>query len=917
MPDWKAEAKTAIARLGIEPGREESMVEEIAQHLEERYDELRNSGLSEPDAFEAVLKECSRPHLEQGLRSLMKEAPPAITPGRDEQGSFLSGVGKDCGMAARLLRMNPGFALIAILSLALGIGANAAIFELIDAVILRTLPVPDPQSLASVPLIHDGRIGSSVARQKELSSAIWDQLKDRPQAFSNLAAWSTERFDLGNGGEARHADGMWVSGTFFETLGIKPALGRVFVRSDDQKGCGIQGAVISYEFWQGQYGGRSDAIGSRVSLDRHPFPIIGVTPPDFSGLEVGRKFDVALPLCSEPALHAQGAWSSSPTTWWLAAIGRLRPGWGFRRASAELSSISPGIFAATLPPNYDGLARNSYLRFRFRAEPAATGSSPLRKQFAQPLCLLLAISGLVLLIACANIANLLLVKASARRHEMALRLALGASRSRLIRQLLIESLLLGSFGTVTGAVVAYGLSLALIRGIGTAQDPIFLSLSPDWRVLLFTAAIGILTCIIFGTAPAIQAAHTEPGAVVKTGARGLTASRERFMLRRGFIISQIAFSFVLVSAALLFVRTFQYLFKLNAGFQQDHVLVAEFDASPLKLPAERRSDFQRELLSQVRAVPGVLSAAETAIVPLSGNGWNEFIDIPGSATQRALVNFNEASSDYFRTLAVPILAGRDFSDSDTPNAPLVAIVSESFRKKYLGAGNPVGSVFGVRQDGGKPDKMYRVVGLVGDTKYGDLREEYGPIAFVPESQDQAPDPDATLLIRSTEDTASLISSLKHAAAENHPDMVLNFSVLRTSILETLGRERLMAELSGFYGTLAAILSMIGLYGVMSYTVARRKSEVGIRMALGATRVRILGMIVREALLLLGVGLASGTILVIATGHSVHALVYGLKPTDPFTLGSAMAAMTVVAVAASLVPAQRAARVQPGETLRED
>jgi len=399
MPNWNAEAKAAIARLEVEPGREGSIVEEIAQHLEDRYNELRSGGLSEPDALQVVREECSGTQLEQELRSLVKQAPPAITPGRDEQGSFLAVVGKDLRIAARLLGATPGFALIAILLLALGVGANAAIFEMIDAVILRTLAVPDQQSLASVSVIHEGRIGSSVARQKELSSAIWEQLKDRPQAFSNLAAWSTERFDLGNGGKAGYADGMWVSGTFFETLGIKAVLGRVFVRTDDYKGCGIQGAVVSYEFWQSQYGGRSDAIGSRVSLDRHPFQIIGVTPPAFSGLEVGRKFDVALPLCSEPVAHAEGAWTNSPTTWWLAVVGRLRPGWGFRRASAELSSISPGIFAATLPPNYDAVAAKSYLRFKFRAEPAASGSSPLRKQFAQPLYWLPEISGLVLLIA--------------------------------------------------------------------------------------------------------------------------------------------------------------------------------------------------------------------------------------------------------------------------------------------------------------------------------------------------------------------------------------------------------------------------------------------------------------------------------------------------------------------------------------
>lgn len=917
MPDWKRDATLAVARLQIEPGREESIVEEIAQHLEQRYNELLSSGMGEADASRAVREELSRTQMEEGLRPLIRKSPPTITPGRDEQGSFLEGVGKDVRMAGRLLWLNPGLAVIAILSLALGIGANAAIFELINAVVLRTLPVPDPQSLASVPVVHDGRVGNTVARQKELSSAIWDQLKDRPQAFSSLAAWSTERFDLGNGGEARYADGMWVSGAFFETLGIRPVLGRLLARSDDYKGCGVQGAVISYGFWQSQYGGRPDAIGSSVSLNRHPFQIIGVTPPAFSGLEVGRKFDVALPLCSEPVVQGEGAWSSSPVTWWLAAIGRLRPGWGFRRASAELSSISPGIFAATLPPDYDAIAAKAYLRFRFRAEPAATGSSPLRAEFEQPLYLLLAISGLVLLIACANIANLLLVKASARQHEMALRLALGASRSRLIRQLLVESLLLGGIGTVIGAGLAYVLSLALIRGISTAQDQIFLSLSPDWRVLFFTAAVGILTCVVFGTAPALQAASAEPGTVVKTGGRGLTAGRDRFMLRRGFIISQIAFSFVLVTAALLFVRTFKRLVNLNVGFQQDHVLIAEFDASPLNLPLDRRGEFRRDLLSHVRAIPGVVSATAAKIVPLSGDGWNEFIDIPESKTERALVNFNEASSDYFRTLGVPILAGRDFNDSDTPKSPLVAIVNQSFSKRYLGVGNPIGSVFGIRQDGGKPEKMYRVVGLVGDTKYRDLREEYAPMAFVAENQDPAPDLDATLLIRSTDDTASLISSLKHTAAENSPSIVLNFSVLRTSILESLGRERLMAELSGFYGGLAVLLSIVGLYGVMSYTVARRKKEVGIRMAVGATRSRILLMVVREAMILLGVGLACGMILLTVTGHSVQSFLYGLRPTDPLTLGAAVAGMVFVAGVASLVPAQRAATVQPIETLRED
>jgi putative ABC transport system permease protein len=917
MHDWRTQIRDAIACLNLDPSRAESIVEELAEHLDARFNECLANGIGEQEADRIVMAELSEENLQCGLRPLFGPAPSPFVPGRDDRGSFFASIRRDLEMALRLLRLNPGFAMVAILSLALGIGANAAIFELIDAVVLRALPVPDPQTLANIQLIHTGRVGSTVARQHEISSAIWDQLSQKQQAFSPIAAWSTERFDLGEGGEARYADGMWVSGSFFDTLEVRPSLGRLFSPSDDYKGCGIQGVVISYGFWKDQFGARSNAVGSTLSLSRHAFQIIGVTPPGFTGLEVGRKFDVALPLCSEPAVHADGAWSSSPTTWWLAAIGRMRPGWGIGYASAQLDSISPGIFAATLPPVYDAIVRENYLRFRLHAAPAATGDSPLRREYAYPLYLLLGISGMVLLIACANIANLLLAKASVRRQEMALRLALGASRFRLIRQLLSESLLLAGLGTALGATLAYGLSRALIAAISRRGDQVFLSLSPDWRVLSFTAGTGLLTCLVFGLAPALHAANTDAGSVAKTGGKGLGATHYQSFLRRGFMVSQIAFSLLLVIAAFLFVRTFQNLAGVDLGFRQDHVLVADFDATPLRLPVERRSEFARDLLARVQAAPGVLSAAETAIVPLSGNGWNDFIDIPGTATQRKSVNFSEVSPDYFRTLAIPIFAGRDFDQTDTLNAPPVAIVNRAFAQTYLGEADPVGGVFGVRQDSGMPDKLYRIVGVSANTKYTDAREEYGPIVFLPESQDPAPDPDATILIRSREETGSLIASLKALAARLSPSVVLNFSVLRDSIVDRLGRERMMALLSGFYGLLAVVLSVIGLCGLLSYAVAQRTKEIGIRMALGATRNRILLMILREALQLLIVGLVFGIVLVLAAGRSVQAILYGVKATDPSTLGFSIAGMTLLALAASLLPALRAATVQPVETLREE
>lgn len=917
MPDWKKEIRDAMGQARLEPGREESIVEELSQHLSEQYSEMLRNGMSADEAYRKALDDLNAQRLSAELRPIFTPEQPSLATDSDQCGGLFTGVGKDLVWALRSMRLNTGFAGVAILSLALGIGANTAIFQLIDAVVLRTLPVPAPQSLAGISEIHKGRVGSSVTRQQELSIAIWQQLRQRQQAFSNIAAWATEGFNLGHGGEAHYADGLWVSGDFFKTLELEPVRGRLISPSDDRKGCGAVGAVISYSFWKGELGGREDVVGSLVSLDGHTFPIIGVTPSTFAGVEVGHKFDVAVPLCSEPLIHAEGNWTDSATTWWLAAIGRLKPGWTLDRATVQLASIAPGVFAATLPPEYDETERQNYLRFTFRVVPAATGVSLLRKDYEQPLLLLLGISGVVLLIACANIANLMLARATARQQEMAIRLALGASRPRLVRQLLVESLLLAGAGAALGGALAMILSRALIAGISSEQDPVFLTLSTDWRVLAFTAALAVFTCVIFGVAPALHAAKTEPGVVVKAGGRQMTAGRQRLLVQRGFIVAQVALSLVLVVTALLFVGTFQNLVKLNLGFNQKHILVADFDLSPLKLPTATRLEYKRELLEQVRAIPGVQSAATTGIVPLSGNGWNEFIDFPGTAVRRQLVYFSDVSSEYFRTLDVPLRLGRDFTDSDTAKSPPVAIVDQSFAKKYLGGTDCIGKIFGVRREAGKPEKIYRIIGLVGNTRYRNLKEPYVPIVFVAQNQNATPDLDFTVLIHSNEDIASLLSSLKSIAEKRNPDIVLNFSVLQKSIRDGLGRERLMAALSGFYGALASILSLIGLYGIMSYTTVRRMGEMGIRMALGASRGRILRMVVGDALRMLAIGIAIGIVLVAASGQSVQSMLFGLKPTDLPSIGVAVAAMTVIALAASALPARRAANLQPMQTLREE
>jgi putative ABC transport system permease protein len=603
----------------------------------------------------------------------------------------------------------------------------------------------------------------------------------------------------------------------------------------------------------------------------------------------------------------------SPTAWWLAAIGRLKPGWNLERASAQLDAISPGIFATTLPSEFDAVAKKDYLSFHLGALSAATGVSGLRKDYEYPLWVLLVLSGLVLLIACANLANLMLARASSRQREMALRLTLGASRSRLIRQLLAESLLLAVVGTATGVALAQILSRALVAFLSSQEQPIFVELTPDWRVLGFAVCLAILTCILFGLTPAIQASRTEPGIAMKASARGATAGRGRFAIRRALVVSQVAFSLVLLMAALLFVRSFRNIVTLNAGFQQDHVLVADFEFSQLKLAPASQMAFKRELLSAVQAIPGVNSAAEILMVPMSHSGWDDNIDIPDGA-QRQDVTLNRVSPGYFQTMETPLLVGRDFDQTDTPGSPRTVIVNEAFARKFYGGANPVGKVF---HDSGAPEKTYRVVGMAKDSKFYDLRENPVPTVYVSFTQANGPEQHSTLMIRSDESLLALISSINRTANKINPSMVLTFRVFKKQIREGLLRESLMATLSGFFGVLATVLAVIGLYGVISYMVIQRRNEIGVRIALGANRGNILRMVVQDAAILLGIGLVVGAGLTMAAGTTAASMLYGLKPSDPLTLTAAIAGIVAVGLAASFLPAQRAAKLHPMAALREE
>jgi predicted permease len=831
--------------------------------------------------------------------------------------TFVDSAWRDLKYGARLLRLNPAFAVVAILSLALGVGANTAIFQLLDAVRIRTLPVKDAGELVEIRIADPvgGRTGEFNGRRPSLTNPLWEQIRDRQQVFTEAFVWSAPLFDLTTGGEARPAQGLWVSGDFFKGLGVPALIGRTLTTADDRRGCAAPPAVLSYGFWQREYAGSPSAIGRAIMLDGHSFDIVGVTPASFFGVEVGRTFDVAVPLCAEPFSRGARTAMDKKDVWFLGAMGRLKPGTTPDRARAQLAAISAPIFQATLP-SYRVEDATHYLQFTLGAYPGGTGISQLRRQYESPLWLLLATTGLVLLIACANLANLMLARATAREREIAVRLAIGASRGRIVRQLLAESLLIAAIGAACGALLAQWLSRFMVEFLSTDNNRIFVALSLDWRIFAFTAALGVLTCLIFGLVPSIRATGTAPGAAMKAGSRGSTNTRERFGMRRALVVAQVALSLVLVVGAVLFVRSLRNLMMLDAGFKQDGILVVSMDLRRAGVAEERRTAFFADLTSRLSAIPGVMSAAQTFIVPVSGSGWNNSIVINGKKYTEN-VNFNLVSDGYFRTMGTPILAGRDFDGREGSGAEKSAIVTELFARKFFAGQDPIGQVFQVDEPPDRPRPLNRIVGVVKDTKYTDLREEFTPLVFFAASQEEKPWPFLQVVMRSMAPLTSITSQVTSIVGQTNSNIIVQFQTMPSLVRDSLMRERLMATLSGFFGVLAALIATIGLYGVMSYMVARRRNEIGIRMALGADRRDVVRMVMREAGVLLIAGVVVGTALAIAATRTAATLLFGLHPGDPATLAMAAAGLGAIAMLASYLPALRASRLEPTEALREE
>ncbi len=877
---------------------------ELEAHLAIEIDENIARGMSVADARLAALRKLgSRTRLREEIYQMNTIG-------------FLDTGWRDLRYGARLLRVNPGFAAVAVLSLALGIGANAAIFQLVNALRLRTLPVAHPEQLAEVRIIQErGRSGWFSGEHPMLTNALWERLRGRQEAFSDIFAWGARDFELSAGGQSRLAQGLWVSGSFFETLQVRPSAGRVLSPADDQRGCASPPAVISYGFWQREYGGSLSAVGQALILDGARYDIVGVTPPDFLGVEVGRAYDLAVPLCAEPLARGARSALDRKDAWFLGAIGRMKEGWTIEKATAHLSAISEPMFRETLPV-YRPEDEKTYLGFKLGAFPAGTGVSNLRETYQAPLWLLLATTAVVLLVACANLANLMLARASARQREIAVRLALGASRSRIVRQLLAESILIAAVGAGVGAFLAQFVARVLVSSLTTENERVFLEVAGDWRVFAFVAGVAATACVIFGLLPAIRATMLSPGVALKAGGRGTTDTGAGFGLRQTLVVAQVALSLVLVVGAFLFVESFRNLITLDAGFARQNLLVALLDLRRTGLPDQLARSASRQLLERLRREPGISDAAQVRNVPLGGS-WSDRNVIIDGVSRREGVNFNSVSDHYFSTMGTALLAGRDFDERDTAAAPRVAIVTESFARVFFGGANPLGRTFQIDEAPGTPRPAYEIVGLARDSKYGDLRTPFEPLLYVPVAQDDLSATTVRLVVRSRLPLTSITTAVTARVSEWHPTVVVTFRTMQSQVHDSLVRERLMATLFAVFGGLAALLAMIGVYGIMSYSVARRRNEIGVRMALGADRGAVVGMVMREAGLLLAAGIAIGTLLALAAGRSASSLFFGLTPHHPPTLAGAVVLLAAVAAAAGYVPALRASRLPPTEALREE
>jgi len=824
---------------------------------------------------------------------------------------------QDCRYALRMMRRAPGFTAVAILSLALGIGANTAIFSLINTLMLRPLPVRNPGELVQfVSQYPDPAEPPSNA----YAWKYYERFRDETHAFSDLIGVSPARFRLrADGIDADAIDGEYVVGNYFTMLGLTPAIGRLIGPQDDALGSGSAAvAVLSWASWTNRFHADPSVVGKRLVVDGAPATVIGVAPRRFFGLQVGEAPEIWLPVAMEPLIQHPSRRASGELT--MSVMARVKPGVPRGQARAELTVINRD--------RNEEIARRGDARWRqvtIDAVPSSAGMSRLTFVYARPLFALMAIVGLLLLLACTSVATLLLARGAARQREMTVRVALGAGRLRLVRQVLTESLLLAGAGCLLGIVLAYFGADALMRVVTSGRMPgmsSHIEIQPqiDLRVLLFTVGVSLATGVLFGLAPALSAWHPAAAASLRaTGAAPDTPSRQ--FIGKGLVIAQVALSIVLLAAAGLFVRHMLTLRNVGLGFQRESVLLVSLDPAGSGYQENQLAPIYRHLLERLAAIPGVRSATLSAVTPVSGAGASRFIEVPGfseKAGDRRRVRLNWTAPKYFETLGTPLLAGRDFTFEDQGRSP-VAIVSQSMARYYFGDRSPIGQLFTFeRQDnrGAARDQPYQIVGVVGDTKYLNLQEPIGRMVYL--NAFQEPGVRQQFSLRTNVRPEAVAGDVRRMVREVLPTVtVARVTTMTDQVDASMVPERLIAMLSGFFGALGALLAAIGLYGLLAYTVARRTSEIGIRMALGATPRDVLAMVHKSALAMAGAGAAVGVPLAFAAERIAVTFVDNLSagPTMPIAL--AAAAAIVVALVAAFIPARRASRVNPIEALRQE
>ncbi len=838
----------------------------------------------------------------------------------------MTGILQDFRYALRQMRKSPGFTLVAVLTLALGIGANTGVFTLVNAVLLKSLPVPHPEQLFLV------KVSGRLAENTRFSYPLFQKMHAAVPPSVSVAAttWPSDFYVNFGNSQPEMVRGQLVSGNYFQTLETQPALGRLLTVDDDRVVGGSPVTVISYGCWHRRFGQDRGLIGRKIVVNGMPLEIVGVAAPGFFGTKTGSAPDFWLPTTMQSAVHyaqhysqTEAAefdkpWVSQPDISWLQFIVRVPNRESLPRVDAVLNQVFRQDFERTAVSLSDPQEHQAFLRTRLELEAGGRGLPSLRRSFSQSLTVLMGTVGLVLLIACANLANLLLARAAAREREIAVRLSLGATRARLARQLLTECVLLSGLGAVLGIGVAYWCAAVLPKWASSGTTAIPLNLAPDARVLLFSTAIALLTGILFGLAPAVQGTRVEPVHALKASARGFAGSGRvgrGWSLKQTLVVSQVALSLVLLVGAGLFLRTLRNFSELDPGFDRAHILTVWLDTHMGGYKQEQLSSLHRRLIEQMEAIPGVRSASLASCGLAIGCGDSSDIYLPGIPHTNGETDAQErrVSQHFFDTGGIPLVEGRDFATTDNEKTPAVTIVNQTFVREFLKDKNPIGQYFGYDAVN---DHRFQIVGVVKDARVNDIRESAPPMIYHSITQDVIDV--ESLDVRTVADPSQLISQVRQAVRSVDPNLPIGgVTTLAEQVSSNLAQQRLIARLTTIFGVLALGLACLGLYGVMSYTVARRTSELGIRLALGSSRWNLLGIVLRETLVVIGAGVLVGACLSLAGTRLVNSMLFGLSPHDPWTLAAAAVLLLLVSVASGLPPAWRAAHVDPTEALRAE